>query len=118
MRNLSITDARDIETHPDILHDDRGEPMISREVYVTVAQPIPGKDGGRATRRIIQLRGIEDARIAAAIRDVDVLSGGTWFSEAGVRDMPDAAGGTLHAIEVVLGEGVAGDWRLGVGDLF
>src|SRR5437667_1541150 len=109
MRNLSITDARDIETHPDILHDDRGEPMISREVYVTVAQPIADKDGGRPTRRIIQLRGIEDARIAAGIRNVDLLPGGTWFSDAGVRDVPDPGGGKVRALEVVLGEGVAGE---------
>ena len=108
--------------------------LASKETYFSINQAIPLKPGeweslvakrpelvGRnpqpQRRRFIQLRALEDPDIAAAVHDVELLSGGSWFSKAGVDDD--------SRIQCVLGEGVAGvlgeDFgkkRLGVGDEF
>ena len=44
-----------------------GRPLASREIYLVVNQPIPDPRPGRPTRRFLQLRGIDDPRIAAAV---------------------------------------------------
>ena len=43
--------------------------------------------------------------MAVAIHEVELLPGGSWFSEAGAQNLPGASGQT--AIQAVLGEGVA-----------
>jgi putative ABC transport system permease protein len=120
MSHLTMMDADDVETQPGILRDDNNRPLCSREVYVVVAQPLPGGTSERPRRRFVQVRGVEDPLLAARVRDVELFPGSTWFSSAGVREVPGTAAGSsgLLAVEVVLGEGVAGEWGLHLGDLF
>jgi ABC-type lipoprotein release transport system permease subunit len=114
--NLSVSDAGEIAALREIARDPQGRPLCSREVYVGISQPA----GERAGRRIMQFRGIEDPVIAARIREVQLLPGGTWFSEAGTRGVPaGAAGGAeLRAVEAVIGQDVAREWGIGLGDVF
>ena len=152
--NLSSTDLSDIENESAVvrvlLHQTRGYvditpetqseadlvsnrsiPLASRETYLVVNQPIPNAAPGKPQRRFLQLRGQEDAMLAARVHGLDLLPGGAWLSEAGVQDLsvdgqsgdcPDfrasdaqrrgpemglSPSGTETAIEAVLGEGVA-----------
>ena len=52
-----------------------------------------------------QLRGVDDALIAARVHDVQLYPGGNWFSSAGVQEGESETDETL--VEAVLGEGVA-----------
>lgn len=119
LSNLSYNDSSDVAREPGILRDDKGQPLVSREVYVVVNQPVPS---GR--RRFVQVRGIEDPEIAGRVHGLELFPGGSWFSEAGVQELP-AGAGREPAIQAVLGEGVAhrlgqdyGKERFEVGDLF
>lgn len=95
--------------------DGRPVALASRETYYAINQPIPNSNPPR--RRFVQVRSVEDARIAAAVHNVELYPGGTWFGAAGVNDKSQ--------IQCVLGEGVAGvlgeDFgkkRLEPGDVF
>ena len=95
--------------------DGRPTALASRETYYAINQPIPNSNPPR--RRFVQLRSLEDARVAATVHNIDLYPGGKWFGAAGVNDKSQ--------IECVLGEGVAGvlgeDFgkkRLGPGDVF
>jgi ABC-type lipoprotein release transport system permease subunit len=129
--NLGFGDVGDIENQPGIAREgDR--PLVSRETYLAVNQPIENAPAGRPKRRFLQMRGIDDAPIAAAVHGISLFSGSEWFSEAGVREAATADGRPL--IEVVLGEGIAREMgkdrrpealsaaknqdRLEVGDMF
>jgi cell division protein FtsX len=121
MSNLSVTDVADVERQPGVIyeeHEGRRRPLCSRETYMVVAQPMPGAAGDRPRQRLVQLRGIEDPEMAARVHDLTLLPGGTWFR--GVRSLPGSAaggqGGTV--IEAVVGEAIAREWGLTVGDLF
>jgi ABC-type lipoprotein release transport system permease subunit len=109
--NLSAPDLGEIENLPGVLRRD-GRPVASRETYMIVNQPAPDMAGGRGKRRFLQLRGIEDAPLAAAVHGIDLLPGGSWFSEAGVQEA-EAGGpknsldGSAPLVQAVLGEGVA-----------
>lgn len=118
--HLSPADAREVDTQPGILHDPQGRPLCSREVYVVVNQSLAGAPGERPRRRLIQLRGIEEPELAAGVRGLELRPGGVWFSPAGVRALTGAAseGHSSPAIEAVVGEGIAREWRLRVGDVF
>ena len=158
--NLSSTDLSDIENESAVVrvlhHQTRGYvditpetardpdlvsqrsiPLASRETYLVVNQPIPNAAPGGPQRRFLQLRGQEDAMLAARVHGLDLLPGGSWPSEAGVQDVtadgqsgtgpffggktsfagrrlaenmdlsPSAAEGAETAIEALLGEGVA-----------
>jgi ABC-type lipoprotein release transport system permease subunit len=80
-------------------------------------QPLPAATSrGETERRFVQLRGVEDPRVAAAVHGLDLLPGGRWFVPAGVQN---------EAIEAVLGEAVAREFgdelqgrSLRVGDRF
>ncbi|GIW93335.1 MAG: membrane protein [Pirellulaceae bacterium] len=100
--NLGFSDVNDIGTQPGILQED-GVPLLSRETYLVVNQPIPNAPPGRPKRRFLQLRGIDDPKIAARVHRVELYPGGEWFSDAGVRQLSDGQ----IAVEVVLGEGIA-----------
>jgi hypothetical protein len=109
--NLGYNDTSDVQRHPLVLRDERGEPLCSREIYLVVNQPLEVKPGERQRRRFMQIRGIEDPLIAAKVHALELLPGGAWFSEAGVRSLAkDGADekNPLQAIEAVLGQGVAG----------
>jgi cell division protein FtsX len=121
MSNLSVSDVADVERQPGIQydeHDGRRRPLCSRETYVVVAQPMPAATGDGPRRRLLQLRGMEDAEIAGRVHEVGLLPGGSWFR--GVRSLRDSATGALGetVIEAVVGESIAREWGLGVGDLF
>lgn len=58
-------------------------PMLSKEVYVLVAHVVEGSAKGGRQRRFIQMRGLEDPEISAAVHDI-TLAEGTWFSDSGV----------------------------------
>jgi ABC-type lipoprotein release transport system permease subunit len=98
--------------------------LFSKETYCVVNQAVPNPSPGRPPRRFVQVRGVEDAEISAAVHNVGLLPGGKWFDPtSGVRPPPDGKGSSW--IEAVIGEGVAGTLgsdkgkaRLGVGDTF
>jgi ABC-type antimicrobial peptide transport system permease subunit len=107
--NLQFADAGELENHPDVVRLE-GRPMCSREAYLVVNQPIPDALPGRPKRRFLQLRGIDDPEVSASIHGLSLYEGGQWFSQAGVRQLPDLASGASEAapaIEVVVGEGIA-----------
>ena len=130
--NLGFSDVGDLENQAGVARDGR-RPLVSRETYLVVNQPLPNAPAGRPKRRFLQMRGIDDAGISAAVHAVELYPGGAWFSEAGVRELPAAgdAASSATAIEAVVGEGLAremarddsgrlseGKPRLDVGDTF
>jgi len=81
------------------------EPLCSRESYLVLSLPIAEPVPGSPTRRLLQVRGLFDPVASAQVHDFDLLSGGEWFSAAGVRPAPDPDRPPL--VEVVLGQGIA-----------
>ncbi len=125
MSNMEHGSLADVNRHPDVLRDERGEPLSSREIYVVVNQPLPVEPGGRQRRRFTQVRGIEDPLVAARVHGLDLYPGSAWFSPSGVQPLPGSANDDEQAVQAVLGEGVAGQLghdrgreRLEVGDVF
>ena len=125
--NLAFGDASDLERDPpNVLKGEDGKPLASWELYLVVNQPVPEsspvfKKGHH--RRFLQLRGIDDPARSARVHGLQLHSGGSWFSDAGVR--PDPDGGSGQVVEALLGEGIAralgGDVckpSLAVGDTF
>lgn len=104
--NLSITDVSDIMNEDGIVQRD-GEPMVSRETYVIVNQPIFDGAPGRPNRRFLQVRGVEDPAMSAAVHGLELADDGRWFSEAGVGPLPGASDDDAPAVEVLLGNGIA-----------
>lgn len=122
--NLVFSDTGDIENQPGIVMQD-GKRLCSRETYLVVNQPIENPKKGRPSRRFIQMRGVDDPEVSAAVHGIKLLPNGRWFSGAGVQKIADpstadsssstaptgsaakTAAGTASAIEVVIGEGVA-----------
>jgi putative ABC transport system permease protein len=136
--NLVAPDMADIENQPGILREN-DRPLCSRETYLVVTQPIENAVPGKPSRRFMQVRGLDDSRMAGRVHGLELYPGGAWFSDAGVREVEqkNAAGPgnspTQPLIEAVVGEGVArvlaGDQkhesgsapardRLDVGDVF
>ncbi|HTN75608.1 MAG TPA: ABC transporter permease [Pirellulaceae bacterium] len=103
--NLGYGDVGEIENQPGIARVD-DKPLVSRETYIVVNQPIKNAPAGRPNRRFLQLRGIQDGNIAAAVHRIDLYPGGEWFSEAGVRERQEGTD-TRPLIEVTIGEGIA-----------
>jgi putative ABC transport system permease protein len=123
--NLAYGASADINRHPGVLRDERGDPLSSREVYLVVNQPLPTEPGKRQRRRFTQVRGIEDPVIAARVHGLELYPGGAWFSDAGVQALGDSSAADEQAVQAVLGEGVAGQLgqdrgkeRLEIGDVF
>ncbi len=83
--------------------------LIVQEVYVVVTHTIPNPSPGGRKRRFVQMRGLDNPRIAGLVHDIELMSG-DWPSPSGVRDL----GGGETANEIVLGNGVA---RVFAGDL-
>ncbi len=154
--NLGYMDSSDVAFQRGVLRDAKNRPLASREVYLVVNQPIANKPpaasqtkstatdaasvaaekarqameqvgaSGAGKRRFVQVRGLEDVQISAAVHAMKLFPGGKWFSEAGIRRvrLPGAADDEV-VFEAVLGEGVAGELgkdrgrdQLQVGDLF
>jgi ABC-type lipoprotein release transport system permease subunit len=105
--NLGFVDVGDIENQPGVMRTDDNRPLCSRETYLVLNQLTNSTVPGRPRRRFTQLRGIEDPGISAAVHRVSLYEGGSWFSDAGVRQVESAEPGEDSLIEGVLGEGVA-----------
>lgn len=105
--NLQPPNVDDVDSQEGIARAD-DTPLVSRETYLVVTQPLPEelwKKGG-PRRRFLQLRGIVDPAIAARVHKVPLFEGGEWFSSAGVREFADKPNAP-PMIECVLGEGIA-----------
>jgi putative ABC transport system permease protein len=103
--NLTVTDLSDIENLPEVVRRN-GRPMASRETLLVASQRIADTSDGRPKRRFLQVRGIEDPLMTAAVHGLDLLPGGQWFSEAGAQQAAGNAGDAPW-IQAVVGEGVA-----------
>ncbi len=104
--NLIAGDLAEIENLPQVQRDPQtGQPLASRETYLIVNQPLPHASPQGPQRRFLQTRGIENPLLAAKVHGIELLPGGSWFSEAGVQEVPNSAG--APAVQAVLGEGVA-----------
>jgi putative ABC transport system permease protein len=106
----------------EILRNDKGVYLATKEVYVIVNQPIPNAPSSGKQRRFIQMRGVEDAYIAATVHGIE-LQEGRWFSKEGVQKIEggqgvavgegpeaDSVKGVIpsdRAIEIVIGAGIA-----------
>ncbi len=84
--------------------------LAAQEVYVVVMYMIPDPIPGGRTRRFVQLRGMDDIKVAAEIHGVK-LGSGAWPSPAAVREI----NGAETALEVVIGHGIARDLAGDVG---
>jgi hypothetical protein len=107
--NLTIGDLSEIENLPEVVREN-GRPMSSRETFLVAIQPLPVAPGERPKRRYLQLRGIEDPLLTAKVHAMELLPGGSWFSDAGVQESPAGENGNSiepPLIQAVLGEGVA-----------
>ena len=81
------------------------EPLCSREVYLVLSLPIAEPQPNRPSRRLLQLRGLYDPIFSSKVHNFELLPGGSWFSDAGVRPSEDP--NKQPIVEVVLGEGIA-----------
>jgi putative ABC transport system permease protein len=99
-------------------------PMLNWELYQVVNQPLPNPVAGGRSRRMVQLRGVEDPVIAGMIHQLTLREGSAWFDKgAGVQAVP--GGGNEQFVQAVLGEGIAremghdvGKESLAIGDTF
>jgi ABC-type lipoprotein release transport system permease subunit len=73
--------------------DDNKAYLATKEVYVIVSQPLMKVTAMGATRRLTQMRGMDDPEMASKVHGVTLIKG-RWFASTGVP-------------EVVLGEGIA-----------
>jgi ABC-type lipoprotein release transport system permease subunit len=69
--------------------------LATKEVYVIVSQPLQSVSGLGATRRLTQMRGLDDPEIASQVHGVTLIKG-VWFDSTGQP-------------QIVLGEGIAHD---------
>ncbi len=92
---------------------------------------MPAKEGEQARRRLLNMRAVNDAPVAAAVHNITLYGGGRWFTETGMRQIAtgeknaDGSPRVRNYVECVLGEGAAGILgadankpRLEVGDTF
>jgi hypothetical protein len=80
-----------------LAYEQKGEERVATDVHIS------------SRRRFIQVRGVEDPLIAAEVHRLELLPGGTWFSESGVEQLSPSAPGKEPetAVQAVLGEGTA-----------
>ncbi len=91
--------------------------LATKEVYVIVTHTIPNPTPGGRKRRFVQMRGLDNAQIAANVHEIE-LAQGEWFTSSGVREISyDDKGTTIKttAPEIVLGNGVAKTFGADVG---
>lgn len=102
--DLGFSDLGDIENQPGIEHEN-GHPLVSRELYLVVNQPIPYPVPGRPKRRFLQLRGLDDPAQTGRVHGLRLYGGGEWYGAAGVREQSEGSGPPF--VECVVGEGIA-----------
>ncbi len=103
--SLGFTDVDSIETVAGIARDSENRPLVSKETYVIVNQPVVAPQKGRPRRRFLQMRGVQIPEISGEVHDVNLQ--GDWFSQAGVRQAAETDKDQSTLIEAVLGEGIA-----------
>jgi putative ABC transport system permease protein len=89
---------------------DRRIKWCSKETYFVINQEIPNPTGEQV-RRFVQLRGIQDAEVAALVHNIELQPGGEWFGSEGAVRLID---GTT-AVPCVVGEGAAAAFGADVG---
>lgn len=105
--SLAYGDTDDIKNQRGILLEN-GQPVVSRETYLVVNQPLAKPVPGRPKRRFLQLRGVEDAPLAGRAHGMQLYDGGRWISDAGASPVASADGGAPETLyDVVIGEGIA-----------
>uniref|UniRef100_A0A7C2NUX4 ABC transporter permease n=1 Tax=Schlesneria paludicola TaxID=360056 RepID=A0A7C2NUX4_9PLAN len=109
--SLAVGDVGDIENQPGIVREG-GRPLVSRETFLVVNQPLIDAAPGRPKRRFLQVRGVDDPAMSAKVHGLKLGDGGRWFSEAGVGPLPNAKPDDAPAIEVLLGAGLAKEMGL------
>ena len=131
--NLDISKVGDIEAQDAVARDGQ-QPLLSREAYIIVNQPVDASVPGRPERRFLQMRGIDDSPLTGRVHGLPLQPGGSWLSTSGVRELPPKGDSKepVNAYEVILGEGIAREMgadrpeamskpqlnRLDVGDTF
>jgi ABC-type lipoprotein release transport system permease subunit len=80
-----------------LAYTERGEERVVSEVQ------------GSNRRRFVQVRGIEDPIVASQVHHLDLVPGGEWFSQEGVKKLETKEAGQPFetAIQAVIGGGVA-----------
>ena len=108
---LSFVDSSDIERQPEVLKNDKGAALCTKEVYAVVNQEVPVPAGQKPRRRFVQVRGVENPAIAGAVHSLALKPGGTWFSEAGVEEGQgtNESSSSNVVIQAVLGNGLAAE---------
>lgn len=101
--NLAADILGDLENQPQVLVEG-GQRLASRETFLIAVQVNPAPQPGSTKRRFLQMRGMADVQLAARVHGMTLSPGGEWFSEAGVRELPNSQ---QTALEVVLGYGLA-----------
>jgi ABC-type lipoprotein release transport system permease subunit len=101
--NLGFGDIKMLNQYRAVEKDEKGQPLVSWEVYAIANQPIPNARPGGRQRRFIQLRGVEDAARSGRVHNLELHPGSAWFAEGAVQELS----GKATAQQVVLGEGIA-----------
>jgi putative ABC transport system permease protein len=76
--------------------------MTSSEIYMVMNQPVPTKPGEHARRRLLQVRALDECRIAAAVHNISLYPGGKWFTAPAIEKDGKAY------LTCCIGEGAAG----------
>ncbi len=103
--SLGFAAVDDVENVPGIMRDEQNRPVVSKETYVIVNQPISNPLPGRPKRRFLQVRGIETPELSGLVHRVALQ--GEWFSTAGVRPDPSGDPTKPNLVEAVIGQGIA-----------
>lgn len=102
--NLGFSDTGNIENQAGILRE-KDRPLVSRETFLLVNQPVETPRPGRPKRRLLQIRGVDDSTMSGLVHGLALKPGSEWLSDAGVQGQAN----NLSYIEVVLGEGIANE---------
>jgi ABC-type antimicrobial peptide transport system permease subunit len=73
-------------------------------------QPVPVKPGEAPRRRLLQVRAVQDCRIAGAVHNIDLYPGGKWFPSNSV----EVRNGKTY-LACCIGEGAAGTLGADIG---
>jgi ABC-type lipoprotein release transport system permease subunit len=103
--NLGFGDIKMLNQYRAVEKDEKGQPLVSWEVFAIANQPIPNAKPGGRKRRFLQLRGVEDAPRSGRVHNLDLHPGGAWFAGGAVQELPSGE----KANQVVVGEGIARD---------
>lgn len=106
--NLGFANVGDIEAQEAVAKDGQ-QPLLSRETYIIVNQPVEASVSGRPERRFLQMRGVDDSQLSGRVHGLPLYPGGSWLSDAGARELPPQGSSKepINAYEVVVGEGIA-----------